>query len=155
MKIGSVGRIAAAAFVIGTTGATLVLAQTNPIIAERQQAMKSQGAAMGSVGPFIRNEQPFNQQTAVTAMTTVRDTAAKIPGLVPTGTGPGAGVTTRALPSVFTNAGDFAQKAGALQTAAATALQAAQSGNADSFRTAFGAVGQACGACHTPYRAPQ
>jgi cytochrome c556 len=154
MKIAFVGRVVAAALFLGAAGAGLAVAQGN-IIADRQQAMKGLGAAMGSVGPFIRNEQPFNQQTAVNAMTTVRETASKMSGWFPPGSGPAPGVTTRALPAIFTNKADFDQKAQGAMTAAANALLAAQSGNADSFRAAFGAVGQSCGACHTPYRAPQ
>jgi len=60
---------------------------------------------------------------------------------------------TRALPAIWENLEDFAQRYGALQTGA-EAMQAAAGTDLASLQGALGGLGGACGACHDSYRAP-
>lgn len=61
---------------------------------------------------------------------------------------------SRALPAVWENMDDVMAKTASLAERAAAAEQAAAGGQ-EAFVAAFGAVGQACGACHEIYRAPE
>jgi cytochrome c556 len=72
--------------------------------------------------------------------------AAEIPADFPAGSEGG-----KALPAIWANYADFEAKAAALKTAA-DAAAAATAGGLEAFGPAFGAVGQACGACHQTYR---
>lgn len=142
--------VAAAAF------AGVAIAQSQ-LIDARKQAMQGLGRAMAAVVPMMRaeNQQPWNQQAAVQSMTALRDTGPNIPGLFPQGSGPAAGVTTRALPAIWERRADFETAARNLGTVGGELLALAQANNEAGFRAAWGRAGQACGACHTPFRAPQ
>jgi cytochrome c556 len=88
-------------------------------------------------------------------MTALRDAGPAIPGLFPQGTGPGPGVQTRALAAIWERRTDFDNSARNLGTVGGELLALAQANNEAGFRAAWGRAGQACGACHTPFRAPQ
>lgn len=128
-------------------------AQTNVAasIAARQDAMKAQGGAMRTLTPIVRGEQPWNQQAAVQAATTLNNTAKAIPTVFPQGSGPEAGKTD-ALPAIWQNWADFQAKAKALETESAKLLQLAQAGDEAGFKAQFPAVGRTCGGCHEGYR---
>jgi cytochrome c556 len=120
-------------------------------ITKRQEAMKGQGAAMRTLTPMVRGEQPWNQQAAVQAATALNSTAKVIPAVFPAGTGPEAGKTD-ALPAIWTNKADFDAKAKALEDASARLLQLAQAGDEAGAKAQFPRVGQSCGGCHETYR---
>jgi len=77
------------------------------------------------------------------------------PALFPEGSGAGPGIETRALPAIWQNRQAFEAAAAGLNTAAGQLLQLAQANQEAAFRAAFPSIGQACGTCHTPFRAPQ
>jgi cytochrome c556 len=91
---------------------------------------------------------PFDAAAAKAAMEKIAVNAAGIPALFPPGSEGGD-----ALPAIWENFPDFEAKAAALKTAADAAAAAADQG-LEAFGPAFGAVGQACGACHQTYRKP-
>jgi cytochrome c556 len=134
-------------------GVAIAEAQTGAAgaISTRQDAMKAQGGAMRALTPIVRGEQPWNQQAAVQAATTIHNTAAVIPSVFPQGSGPEAGKTD-ALPAIWQNWSDFQAKAKNLETESAKLLQLAQSGDEAGFKAQFPAVGRACGGCHENYR---
>ena len=134
-------------------GIAIAEAQTSPAasIATRQEAMKAQGGAMRTLTPIVRGEQPWNQQAAVQAATTLNNTAKAIPTVFPQGSGPEAGKTD-ALPAIWQNWTDFQAKAKALETESAKLLQLAQAGDEAGFKAQFPAVGRSCGGCHENYR---
>jgi cytochrome c556 len=113
--------------------------------------MKGQGAAMRTLTPIVRGEQPWNQQAAVQAATTLNNTAKVIPSVFPQGSGPEVGKTD-ALPVIWQNFPDFQAKAKALETESAKLLQLAQAGDQAGFKAQFPAVGRSCGGCHETYR---
>jgi cytochrome c556 len=134
-------------------GIAIAEAQTSAAgaIAARQEAMKAQGGAMRALTPIIRGEQPWNQQTAIQAATTLNTSAKAIPNVFPQGSGPEAGKTD-ALPAIWQNRADFESKAKALETESAKLLQLAQAGDEAGFKAQFPAVGRTCGGCHENYR---
>jgi cytochrome c556 len=134
-------------------GIAIAQAQTAPAaaITARQDAMKAQGGAMRTLTQMVRGEQPFNQQAAVQAITTVNNTSKVIPSVFPQGSGPEAGKTD-ALPAIWQNWSDFQAKAAALETESAKLLQLAQSGDEAGFKAQLPAVGRSCGGCHETYR---
>lgn len=134
-------------------GIALAEAQTNAAAAikARQDAMKAQGGAMRALTPIIRGEQPWNQQTAIQAATTLNTSAKAIPSVFPQGSGPEAGKTD-ALPSIWQNWSDFETKSKALETESAKLLQLAQAGDEAGFKAQFPSVGRTCGGCHENYR---
>jgi cytochrome c556 len=140
--------------VIALAGAAIA---QSPLIDQRKQGMQGLGRALGAVVPMMRseNQQPWNAQAAAAAMTTVRDAAGRIPGWFPAGTGPAQGVQTRALPAIWENKPVFDTFARNMGIIAGELLAFAQAGNEAAFRSNWARMGQACGACHTPYRAPQ
>jgi cytochrome c556 len=136
--------------------AGVAIAQS-PLIDQRKQGMQGLGRSVAAVVPMMRaeNQQPWNAQAAAAAMTTVRDTAGRIPAWFPPGSGPAQGVQTRALPAIWENKPVFDTFARNLGTIAGELLASAQANNEAAFRSNWARLGQACGACHTPYRAPQ
>ena len=134
-------------------GIAIAQAQTSGAgaISARQDAMKAQGGAMRTLTPIVRGEQPWNQQAAVQAATTINNTSKAIPSVFPQGSGPEAGKTD-ALPGIWQNWADFQSKAKALETESAKLLQLAQTGDEAGFKAQFPAVGRSCGGCHETYR---
>jgi cytochrome c556 len=133
--------------------AAIAEAQTNAAasITARQEAMKANGGAMRALTPIVRGEQPWNQQTAVQAATTLANTAKAVPNAFPQGSGPDAGKTD-ALPAIWQNWSDFQSKSKAFETESAKLLQLAQAGDEAGFKAQFPNVGRTCGGCHENYR---
>lgn len=124
------------------------------VIRERQANYKQIGAAVRTINQQIRADQPsIDQIRQATAL--VADRAARVSGWFPAGTGPEAGVPTRALPVIWQNPQDFRAKAVNFVVAARALNDAARSGDIAAVRAAFPALGAACGACHDTYRAPE
>lgn len=140
-----------AAIALGLTfAATGVFAQA-PEVAQRVDRMKAVGGAVGQIAPVIRNERPWDgaavAQQAQTVVTNL--TAAK--ALFPAG----SDANSRALPAIWERKAEFD---GAMDRAVGVATNLAQlaaANNEAGFRAAFPQLGQACGACHTPFRRPQ
>ena len=104
-----------------------------------------------STGVALVGEQPWNQQAAVQAATTLSNSSKVIPSAFPQGTGPDAGKTD-ALPTIWQNWPDFQSKAKAMETESAKLLQLAQAGDEAGFKAQFPNVGKTCGGCHEGYR---
>lgn len=86
------------------------------------------------------------------ALKDARDTAA-IAGMLPEGFIPNSAVEgSAALPEIWMNFSDFQQKAADLRSAATALADATEAQGFDAAKGMVQAVGQACGACHRPYR---
>lgn len=142
-RVISFGVVALAAAAI----AGYALAQDD-VIAKRQALMKDNGAQAQAAGQMVQGATPFDAAAAKAAMEKIAANAGEIPALFPQGSEGG-----KALPAIWQNFADFEAKAAALKTAAEAAAAAADQG-VEAFGPAFGAVGQACGACHEAYRQP-
>ena len=115
----------------------------------RKAAFTVMGAHFGRVGAMANGKEPFDAKIAADNIAIV-ETMSKLPwaGFVP-GTDKG---DTDALPKVWSEAADFKAGAEKMQEAVAKLGEAGKTGNLDAIKTAFGAAGQSCKACHDNYR---
>ena len=103
----------------------------------------------GRIGAMANGRAPFDAKVAAESAAIV-ETMSKLPWEA-FGAGTDKG-DTRALPAIWTEQAKFKEGADKLQAATAQLNAAAKTGNLDSVKTAFGAVGQTCKACHDAYR---
>jgi len=118
------------------------------VIEKREALMKDNGAQATIGGKMAQGATPFDAAAAKAAMEKLAANAAATPALFPPGSEGGD-----ALPAIWENFAEFEADANALKTAAEAAAAAADQG-LEAFGPAFGAVGQACGACHQAFRKP-
>ncbi len=141
MKI-AIGLVAVLVFSIGAASG-----QDDPI-KTRQDLMKSLGPSLRTISQMLNGEQAFDPKVAEAAMLKVADDAKVLPTLFPVGSDEGSD----ASPVIWTQFEQFTALYAELGTAASEGAKAAAANDLEGVRTAFGAVGQACGACHQLYR---
>ena len=73
----------------------------------------------------------------------------------PPGTGPEAGVRTRARPEIWTNPGGFTSAGARLLVAARDLDSAARRGDPNAIRAAMSGLTHACSNCHDDFRGPE
>jgi cytochrome c556 len=129
----------------GRAGPSLTAEQ---IVAARQAAFTLSASAFGGMRRTVEAGGEVKPLT-MSARGLAR-WAETLPAMFPEGTQLPA---SRARPEIWQNRADFETNASTFQAATATLLQAAEAGDAAAFKTAYGAVGTACGACHKSYRA--
>ena len=125
-----------------------------PVIQARQANYKQMAAALKGISDQLHGGSPD--------LAAIRPRAALLANYgvqvlrwFPHGSGPRAGVTTRARPEIWSDRAGF-ERAGARLLVAARALdRAARSGDIAAIRAALPALRQACSACHDDYRAPE
>lgn len=115
----------------------------------RKAAFTVMANHFGRIGAMANGRVPFDAKAAADSAAVV-ETMSKLPweAFVP-GTDKGE---TRALPVIWTEQAKFKEGSEKLQAATAQLNTAAKTGNLDAVKTAFGAVGQSCKACHDVYR---
>jgi cytochrome c556 len=117
----------------------------------RQSAFTLIANHFGRVGAMAQGRIPFDAAAAA------RDAAlaASLSTLPFTAFGEGTdmGRPNRAKPEIWSRSADFQAKAKDMQAALAKLDDAAKTGDQGAIRTAAGAVGGACKACHDDYRA--
>lgn len=112
---------------------------------DRQTMMKNLGAATGAGAAMIKGEAEYDPVTAQLVLRTMHNTALGFPLMFPEGSE--TGNDTEALPVIWEDKAGF--DAIAAKLADATSVQVT---DMDSFKAAFGAATQNCGACHKTYR---
>lgn len=135
---------------LAVAGLAPAIAQSDSPQVERHELMEDIGDAAKVMGDMAKGTVPFDSVEVQEALTIVIDNAKVFPTLFPEGSE--TGNDTRALPAIWENKADFEEKANDLVVAAEAARGAADNG-LDSFRAAFGKIGETCRACHTDYRA--
>ena len=115
----------------------------------RKAAFTVMGAHFGRIGAMASGKVPFDAKVAADNAVIV-ETMSKLPyaGFVP-GTDKG---DTRALPAIWTEQVKFNAAAEKMQGEVSKLAAAAKTGNLDAVKTAFGAAGQSCKACHDDFR---
>lgn len=115
----------------------------------RKAAFTVMGAHFGRIGAMASGRAPFDAKVAADNAAIV-ETMSKLPfaGFV-AGSDKG---DTRALPAIWTEEAKFKEASEKMQAEVARLAVAAKTGNLDSVKTAFGAAGQSCKACHDNYR---
>jgi len=138
-------RLALAALSVVVAGAAV--GQDDPIKA-RQALMQSNGDASKVAFDMVRGTTPFDAAAASAAMLTIASNMETLPTLFPEGSDQGK---TKASPAIWQNKDAFNALAAKLATDAKAASEAAANG-LEALKTAFGAVGGDCGACHQQFR---
>ncbi len=143
---------AAAAMGAALLGASAGLAQDKPaVVSDRQALMKSQGGATKAISDYAKGM--GDQAAAQAAIDKLLAANAKIDGLFPAGTSstdlPGK---TAAKPAIWTDHDGFVKAIATLHDAEAAEATAIKSGVPADAAAGMGAIGKACGGCHSVYR---
>lgn len=96
-----------------------------------------------------RAGQPFNTATATRSTTVIATLGPVFATAFPPGTDQG---DTRARPEIWSDADKFKQAMDRYLAESNKLVDAAKSGNADTFRTQFGSLAKACDSCHDDFR---
>ena len=115
----------------------------------RKSVMTIQAAHFGRIGAMANGRVPFDAKAAADNAAIV-ETMSKLPW---NAFGPGTDKgETRALPAIWTEQAKFKEAGDKMQAEVAKLSAAAKTGNLDAIKTAFGAAGQTCKACHDDFQ---
>ncbi|WP_158639300.1 c-type cytochrome [Elioraea rosea] len=117
------------------------------VIAERKDGFKAMEQNMEQIQRILQTRQPV--AGAVAPARAIAEHAPRIRTLFPPGSDRG---DTRALPTIWSDRAGFERAADTFETQAQALLAAAEGGDARTLGSALDATGQACLACHRPYR---
>jgi cytochrome c556 len=138
---------AVAAVAVVALGATVVLAQQDPIAA-RKALMKANGQGAGALAKMLKGEAPFDPAVAKKAFASFEDAAAKMPTLFPDNSKIGG--ETAASPKIWENMADVKARFVKLGNDAKAADASVK--DLDSLKVAFSQLGKNCNDCHELYR---
>jgi len=145
---------AAIVAICGAAYAQRPAANAAPTIQARQGNYKQMAAALKGISDQLRSGSPDLAQIRPRAAL-LADRSVHVLTWFPRGTGPEAGVRTRAKPDIWANPAGF-RHAGATFVVAARALNAAaRGGDLAQVRTALRDVTRACSGCHDLFRGPE
>ena len=115
----------------------------------RKAAFTVMGAHFGRIGAMANGRAPFDAAVAADNAAVV-EAMSKLPWAA-FGEGTDKG-DTRAKPAVWSEQAKFREGAEKMQAEVSKLTAATKTGNLDAVKTAFGAAGQTCKACHDAYR---
>jgi len=138
----------AVALLLGLTVATEAQVAP-PQIAQRQDLMKSNSAAVRTLLRMLRGTEPWDQAAAKRAAATINGNSKQIVSLFPAGSGPDSGAKTGARDAIWDNLSDFEAKAKTLEDESA---KLAAAGDDTALKAQIPVVGKACSGCHEVYR---
>ena len=124
------------------------------VITNRQAGYKQINMSMRGVVEQVRAGEPSLPLIRQHAATIAR-LAPQVSGWFPAGTGPEAGVSTRAKAEIWTNQTAFRTASVNLVVAARQLEAAAQGADIAAIRAAFGSLQRTCGGCHDQFRGPE
>jgi cytochrome c556 len=143
-------KLTAALLLAGATVTAHAQFKPEDAILYRQGIMKAQRWNLVPIALMVQGKMPYDQATllvkaqrlnALSSMTT--------DGFV---AGSEAGAPTKARPEIWSNAAGFKQAHEAFAAETPKLVAAAQSGNMDQIKAAFGPVVKACDNCHDNFR---
>jgi len=115
----------------------------------RKASFTVMASHFGRIGAMANGRIPFDAKQAADSAAIV-ETMARLPWEA---FGPGTDKgDTRALPAIWSEQAKFKSAGDRLVAESAKLNAAAKTGNLDAIKTAFGAVGQSCKACHDDFR---
>jgi cytochrome c556 len=118
----------------------------------RQAHFREQAAGFKAINDELKKDAP-DKAVILANASKIKGTAAALPTWFPKGSGPETGLKTAAKAEIWTDAEGFATAATQLQTETVKLEQLAMAGDIDAIKAQARAVGAACGACHSKYRA--
>jgi cytochrome c556 len=146
--------LVASAAVLGLLSSLPAAAQfrnAEAAIKYRQSVMQVQGFHLGRISAMANGRMPFDAKVAAEDAALL-NTIDKLP-FVAFGDGTDKGANTRAKPEVWKDRAKFDAAAKKMQDEVTKLDAAAKTGNIDAIKTAAGAVGAACKACHDDFQA--
>ncbi len=147
--------LAVAAIASVVAGGALAQSAVEGAIKARKAHMQLQAFNVGPLFAMAKGEMDYDAaQASAAAGNLAALTSMNIGRYFPEGSAQGQADGTRALPAIWENGEDVMAKMAALNEAA-TALNAAAGTDLAALQGAIGPVGEACGACHKAYRAPE
>ena len=149
MKTAIVAALVGATAILSTPAAMAQFQKPEDAIKYRKASFTVMAAHFGRIGAMVNNRVPFDAKVAADNSATV-ETMSKLPWPA-FGAGTDKG-ETRALPAIWTEQAKFKESADKMQAEVAKLSAAAKTGNLDAIKTAFGAAGQTCKACHDDFR---
>jgi cytochrome c556 len=127
--------------------ASAQFAKAEDAIKYRQSAFTLMASHFGRMQPVIKGQAPFDP-AQIKANVEILKTLSALPWAA-FGLGTEGGTT---LPEVWSDAAGFKQKQEQMEASIAKVSAAADAGDLDKLRAAFGDVGASCKACHDGYR---
>lgn len=134
--------------------ATAALAAPADTIRMRQGNYKQIAAAMKGINEQLRSDSP-SLPAIRSGSRTIVGFAPQVLRWFPRGTGPEAGVRTRARPEIWSDPAGFRTAGARLLVAARNLDSAARRGDLAAIRAAAPQLAHACSNCHDDYRAPE
>jgi cytochrome c556 len=132
---------------VATVLAAAMVTATEGEVEYRQHTMRAVGGHMQAAVDIIRQKVSHAEHMKLHAGA-LANLSEILPALFPGGSEGGD-----ALPAIWQQPDDFAERLAAIREAAAAFSSAAQSNDSAAIRQAFQAVGGACKGCHDNYRA--
>mgnify|MGYP001765161406 CR=1 FL=1 len=148
MKATLVATLAVATAVLSTP-AMAQFQKPEDAIKYRKAVMSIQATHFGRIGAMASGRVPFDAKVAADNAAIV-ESMSKLPWPA-FGAGTDKG-DTRALPAIWTEQVKFKEAGDKMQAEVSKLAAAAKTGNLDAVKTAFGAAGQTCKACHDDFR---
>jgi cytochrome c556 len=140
--------VLSAAALIAISGTAFAQFQSaEKAIEYRQSVMTVMGTHFGRIGAVAKGETPYNKDEVAKNAAIV----AMMSNLPWQAFGPGT-EGGKSRPDVWSDSAKFKSAADKLQVATANLNTAAQSGDLESIKKAFGATGQACKGCHDDFK---
>jgi len=129
--------------------------QIEAAVKARKAQMQLYSFHLATLGGMAKEEIPYDAEAAsaaansLVALSQVSQSGYWLPG-----SDSESVEGSRALPAIWEEGSEAGQK-GADFAAAALAMQAAAGTDLDALKAGMGALGESCGGCHKPYRAPR
>ncbi len=140
----------AAALAAVAVPASAQFAKPEDAVKYRQSALSVMGTHFSRVGAMANGRVPFDAKVAAENAELVASMS-KLPWAA---FGPGTDKVgnTKAKPEVWTEQAKYKEASEKMMGEATKLAAAAKTGNLDALKTAFGATGASCKACHDAYR---
>lgn len=146
------------AALVGTTlaiaaisGAAMAQTAAQKAVSARQAGYKQMGAAFKAINDELKAGSPDTKAITANAAK-MRDLSTQAPNWFPRGSGPEAGVKTKAKANIWAEPAKFTTAMASLRTESAKLHTVAASGDVNAIRAQVRAVGASCGGCHKPFR---
>jgi cytochrome c556 len=153
MRARSILTGAVVALALGAAGVALA-ADMAGVIQARQAHYKAIGAASKGISDELNKPAPDAAAIQGYART-LDQLAPQIPSWFPAGSGPEAGVKTRAKAEIWTQGAAFASAAQGFAAAARHFDVTAAGGDIGAIRAEYPTLAKACGTCHGQFRAKE
>lgn len=124
-------------------------AKTEDAVKYRQSALTVMGTHFSRIGAVVKGERPYDK-AAVEADAAIVEVMSKLPWPAFT---PGSDLAnSKAKPEIWKEQDKFKAASEKMQSEVGKLSSAAKSGDLNAIKTAFGAAGQSCKACHDDFR---